>query len=163
MKLFIVALALIPFISVAQDCAIKKETDQFTRDTKLSTGFVQLKLSSVSIDANKKEFDFFFTLDGADKCFDDNSTVIVLFEGGKQRSNFRNSGSMNCEGLFHFTVKSGPETPFVVKRFGSQKVSQITFTGNNKKETIISFTPTQQDQFMSAVNCIAAEAKKLHQ
>ncbi len=163
MKLFILALAFLPFTGYSQDCAIKKETDQFTRDTKLSTGFVQLKLSSVSIDANKKEFDFFFTLDGVDKCFDDNSTVVILFEGGKQRSNFRNSGSMNCEGLFHFTVKSGPATPFVVKRLGTQKINQITFTGNNKKETIVSLTPTQQDQFMSAVNCIAAEALKLHQ
>jgi hypothetical protein len=163
MKSLIIALALLPLFVSAQDCVIKKETDQFTRDTKLSTGFVQLKLSSVSIDANKKEFYFFFTLDGADKCFDDNSTVIILFEGGKQRSNFRNSGSMNCEGLFHFTVKSGPATPFVVKRFGTQKISQLTFTGNAKKETIISLTPTQQDQFMSAVNCIAAEAVKLHQ
>ncbi|MBL7763866.1 MAG: hypothetical protein JNL23_10615 [Chitinophagaceae bacterium] len=163
MKLSLLLIALIPFAVSAQDCVIKKETDQFTREPKLSTGFVQLKLSALSIEANKKEFDFFFVIDGANKCFDDNSTLLILFEGNKQRNNLRNTGSMNCEGLFHFTVKSGPETPVAVKRLTTQKVTQFTFVGSNKKEIIISLTPAQQEQLMSAVSCIAAEAKKLYQ
>jgi len=162
MKLSILLIALIPVVVSAQDCVIKKETDQFTRELKLSTGFVQLKLSALSIEASKKEFDFFFALDGADKCFDDNSTLLILFEGNKQRNNLRNTGSMNCEGLFHFTVKSGPETPVAVKRLSTQKVTQFTFVGSNKKEIIISLTPAQQEQLMSAVSCIAAEAKSLY-
>src|SRR3954447_25239298 len=117
MKKMIFAIALFPFIALAQDCNIKKETDGFTREPRLSTGFIKLQSSTLSIDADKKEFDFFFTIEGSDKCFDDQSTVVVMFEGSKQRNTFRSTGSMNCEGLFHFTVRNGPETPFAVKRF----------------------------------------------
>ena len=162
MKYILILIAILPFASMAQDCQIKKETDQFTREPKLSTGFIPLQLASLSIDADKKDFDFFFTLEGADKCFDDNSTVLVLFEGTKQKTTFHNSGSMNCEGLFHFTVRNGPETPFAVKRFSTLKVSQLIFTGNNnKKPAVITFTPAQQQTLMQAAGCIATEAKAL--
>ncbi|MEJ0102016.1 MAG: hypothetical protein WDO19_05400 [Bacteroidota bacterium] len=161
MKKIFIAIALFPFTVIAQDCQIKKETDQFTREPKLSTGFITLKSSSVSIDADKKEFDFFFTLEG-NNCFDDQSTVVVMLEGSKQKSTFRNSGSMNCEGLFHFTVRNGPETPFAVKRFSTIKVTQFIFTVNNsKKPTVITLTPEQQQLFMQANGCIATEAKAL--
>ena len=162
MKKIFIAIALFPFTAMAQDCQIKKETDQFTREPKLSTGFITLKSSSLSIDADKKEFDFFFTVEGNDKCFDDQSTVVVMLEGSKQKSTFRNSGSMNCEGLFHFTVRNGPETPFAVKRFSTIKVTQFIFTVNNsKKPIVITLTPGQQQTFMQAAGCIATEAKAL--
>jgi len=162
MKLFVFLITFLPFAVTAQDCQIKKETDQFTREPKLSTGFIPLQLCSLSIDADKKMFDFFFTLEGADRCFDDNSTVVVVFDGNKQKSTFRNSGSMNCEGLFHFTVRNGPETPFAVKRFSTQKVSQLIFTGNNnKKPAVITLTAAQQQSFMQVAGCIATEAKSL--
>jgi len=162
MKLLLSLIIIFPFAIKAQDCQIKKETDQFTREPKLSTGFIPLQLCSLSIDADRKAFDFFFTLEGADRCFDDNSTVVVVFDGNKQKTTFRNSGSMNCEGLFHFTVRNGPETPFAVKRFSSQKISQLIFTGNNnKKPAVITLTPAQQQTFMQISGCIAADAKTL--
>jgi len=162
MKLFIFLLYLVPIAINAQDCQINKETDQFTREPKVSTGFIPLQLCSLSIEADKKAFDFFFTLEGADRCFDDNSTVVIVFEGNKQKATFRNSGSMNCEGLFHFTVRNGPETPFAVKRFSTQKVSQLIFTGNNnKKPAVITLTATQQQAFAQTAGCIATEAKEL--
>lgn len=162
MKKIVVAFALFPFVALAQDCDIKKETDQFTREAKLSTGFIKLQSSALSIDADKKEFDFFFNIEGADKCFDDQSTLVVLFDGSKQRNTYRNTGSMNCEGLFHFTVRNGPETPFVVKRFSTIKVAQLIFTTNNaKKPTTITLTAPQQDALMKAAGCIAASAKEL--
>ncbi|MCW3117356.1 MAG: hypothetical protein JWM28_1438 [Chitinophagaceae bacterium] len=162
MKFILIFIALLPFAATAQDCQIKKETDPFTRQPKLSTGFISLQLTSLSIDADKKSFDFFFTLEGADKCFDDNSTVVAVFDGNKQKTTFRNSGSMNCEGLFHFTVRNGPETPFAVKRFSTQKISQLIFTGNNnKKPTVITFTPAQQQTLMEVTACIATDAKAL--
>ena len=162
MKKIVFALAIFPFISFAQDCTIKKETDQFTRETKLSTGFIKLQLSALSIDADKKDFDFFFNIEGADKCFDDQSTLVVMFDGSKQRNTYRNSGSTNCEGLFHFTVRNGPETPFVVKRFATIKVAQLIFTTNNsKKPTTITLTPAQQEALMKATGCIAAAATEL--
>jgi hypothetical protein len=162
MKHILILLAIIPFAATAQDCQLKKETDAFTREPKLSTGFFPLQLSSLSIDADKKLFDFFFTLEGADKCFDDNSTVVVVFDGNKQKTTFRNSGSMNCEGLFHFTVRNGPETPFAIKRFSTQKVSQLIFSANSeKKPTTITLTPVQQQTLMQVTGCIATEAKNL--
>lgn len=156
------AFALLPLAAYAQDCNIKKEIDQFTRETKLSTGYIPLKSSSVSIDADKREFDFFFTIEGQDKCFDDQSTVVVMLEGSKQKNTFRNSGSTNCEGLFHFTVRNGPETPSAVKRFSTIKVTQLIFTVNNStKPVIITMTAPQQEAFMKAINCLAPEAKSL--
>ena len=162
MKKILIAIALCPLFALSQDCDIKKETDQFTREPKLSTGFIPLKAASVSIDTDKKLFDFFFTVEGADKCFDDQSTVVVMFEGSKQKNNFRNSGSTNCEGLFHFTIRNGPETPFAVKRFSTLKVTQFIFTVNNSaKPVTITLTPEQQGLFMKAANCMATEAKTL--
>ncbi|MGC4034559.1 MAG: hypothetical protein QM764_01270 [Chitinophagaceae bacterium] len=160
-KLFFLIL-LLPFAAIAQDCTIKKETDQFTREPKISTGYIPLQSSSLTIDADKKEFDFFFTVEGKDKCFDDQSTLVIMLEGSKTRNTFRNSGSMNCEGLFHFTVRNGPETPFQVKRFTTIKITQLIFTVNNStKPVVLTLTPEQQDAVMKAVNCIAPEAKKL--
>ncbi|MES1217992.1 MAG: hypothetical protein ABUT20_20970 [Bacteroidota bacterium] len=162
MKYILILLVFFPIAAIAQDCQIKKETDQFTREPKLSTGFMQLQLASLSIDADKKMFDFFFTIEGPDKCFDENTTVVVVFEGNKQKSTFRNSGSMNCEGLFHFTVRNGPETPFAVKRLSTQKVIQFIFTADpNKKPTTITLTPSQQETVMKIINCIATDAKTL--
>ena len=161
-KILFIAITLLPFMATAQDCQIKKETDQFTREPRLSTGFIPLQFSTLAIDADKKDFDFFFTHEGPDKCFDDQSTVVVMFEGSKQRNTFRNSGSMNCEGLFHFTVRNGPETPFAVKRFATIKVAQFIFTvNNNKKPITLTLTPTQQQTLMQAAGCIATEAQAL--
>lgn len=162
MKLILLLLGILPFTAKAQDCQIQKQTDQFTREPKLSTGFISLQLSSLSIDADKKIFDFFFTLEGADRCFDDNSTLVVVFDGNKQKTTFRNSGSMNCEGLFHFTVRNGPETPFAIKRFSTQKVAQLIFTlNNNKKPVVVTLTPAQQQTLLQVTGCIATDAKTL--
>ena len=162
MKKIVFALALLPFAALAQDCDIKKETDQFTREAKLSTGFIKLQSSALSIDADKKEFDFFFNIEGADKCFDDQLIVVVMFEGSKQRNTYRSTGSTNCEGLFHFTVRNGPETPFAVKRFSTIKVTQFIFTTNNsKKPTLITLTAPQQDALLKAAGCVATAAKEL--
>jgi hypothetical protein len=162
MKYIFLLAVFFPMMIMAQDCQLKKETDPFTREPKLSTGFLPLQLASVSIEADKKTFDFFFTIEGADKCFDDNSTVVVVFDGNKQKTTFRNSGSMNCEGLFHFTLRNGPETPFAVKRLSTQKVAQLIFTGNNnKKPMVITLTPTQQESLMQVTGCIATDAKTL--
>lgn len=162
MKKIFFTIGLLPLILFAQDCTIKKETDPFTRELKVSTGYIPLPSSSVTVDADKREFDFFFAIDGIDKCFDDQSTVVVIFEGSKQKNTFRNSGSTNCEGLFHFTIRNGPETPFAVKRFSTIKITQLLFTvNNNKKPVVITLTSAQQDAFMKAANCLATEAKAL--
>ena len=158
--IFVIAL-LFPLYTLAQDCKLHKETDPYTKETKLSTGFIKLQSSSVTIDANRMEIDVFFTLAGADKCFDNNSTAFIFFEGTKLKMTTRNSGSMNCEGFFHFTFRNTPGTNSLLQKLSAQKINNIVFTGNGKKETKIIFTPEQQQTFTSLTTCLVNEAKTL--
>ena len=151
---------LLPLLAGAQDCKIQRETDPFTKETRVSTGFIQLQAgASVSIDADKAQVDFFFIV--PDKCYNDQATVFIYFEGSKAKTTQRNSGSMNCEGNFHFTFKNGTLTPTVIKKLSTQKVTQFVFTSNDKKAVTISLLPDQQEKFMQAVACLDIESKKL--
>ena len=116
---------------------------------------------SVTIDADKLEVDVFFTLDGSDKCFDNNSTAAIYFEGTKVKMTMRNSGSMNCNGFFHFTFKNTATTTSLLQKLSAQKLNNIVFTGNDKKATKITLTPEQQQMFLSFTNCLVNEAKTL--
>src|SRR5215212_3160278 len=104
MKYLFIILCCLPIGLYAQDCTLKKEKDQFSQQERLTTGFMQLTNCRLSITADSKELDFFFSA-GADKCFDENATLTVVYDDGHSKTNFRNTGSMNCEGLFHFTVR----------------------------------------------------------
>lgn len=161
MKYAFLIVLLLPLHSIAQDCKINKETDPFTKETKLSTGFITLDGASVTIDANSTEIDMFFTIESGDKCFDNNSTAFIFFEGSKLKMTTRNSGSMNCEGFFHFIFKNTPTTQSLLQKMVTQKIHLISFTGNTKKEHKIEFTPQQQDVVMNFTNCLVNEAKKL--
>src|SRR5260221_8474931 len=149
MKYIFVIVLLFPFYTQAQDCKLHKETDPYTKETKLSTGFIKLQSGSVTVDANRLEIDVFFTLAGADKCFDNNSTAFIFFEGTKLKMTTRNSGSMNCEGFFHFTFKNTPGTNSLLQKLSTQKIHMITFTSNSKKENKIEFSPQQQNAVMN--------------
>jgi hypothetical protein len=161
MKYILAVVLLLPFGAWSQDCKLNKETDPYTKETKISTGFIQLNGGSVTIDADKLEVDVFFTLDGSDKCFDNNSTAAIYFEGAKVKMTMRNSGSMNCEGFFHFTFKNTATTTSLLQKLSTQKLNYIVFTGNNKKETKINLTPEQQQMFLSFTNCLVDDAKTL--
>jgi hypothetical protein len=163
MKHFLLFFLLIPVAALSQDCQLKKTTDEFTRETKLSTGFFPLQNASLSVDADKKEIDFFFSLDGANKCFDNTSDMIIFYQGTRQKNSFKNSGTMNCEGLFHFTVRNGHQTPYVLQRLSTLKVDSIKFTGNNKITTVIRPTPEQQETILQTAACVAKEAQTLLQ
>jgi hypothetical protein len=157
---------LIPFFSTAQDttankCKLNRETDPFTKEIKISTGFIPLDGGSVTIDANKTEIDFLFSIEGVDRCFDDNSTAMVFFEGTKNKIAGRNGGSMNCEGLFHFIFRNIAASPYLLTKMTTQKVNHIVFTGNNKKETTINLSPADQQLFMTLASCLVTEAKEL--
>lgn len=150
---------------MAQDCAIKKEIDQFSQEPKVTTGFVSfktLKRFELSLDGTKKEIDFFFNLTGAQsQCFNDQSTVELTFEGGKTKSNLKNTGSMNCEGLFHFTFKNQAVTPSALNRLATKKIINMKFKGNGNSEVNISLNEQQQEQLMQMINCIINESKTL--
>jgi len=161
MKYKLFYLLLFPFFANAQDCKLNRETDPYTKETKISTGFIGLQNASVTVDADKTEVDFFFSINGGDKCFDNNSMAAVFFEGTKAKLTYRNSGSMNCEGFFHFNFKNTAGTPSMLQKLASLKISSIVFIGNNKKETRITFTSQQQDVFIKLTTCLLNEAKAL--
>lgn len=163
MKNFISILAFLGFVSIvsAQDCQVKKSTDPYTKETRLSSGFIRLGDGSVTIDADAREIDLLFSLPGADRCYDNSSTAQVHFEGTKSKAVFRNGGTMNCEGLFHFIFRNSASTNYQLQKLMTQKISHIVFTGNNKKEHIVTFDTTQQQAFIDYANCVVQEGKGL--
>lgn len=166
MKYFFVLLLAAPFFSKAQDsCKLKKLADPYTKQTKISTGFVSFVSDgnqvNVSIDANATEIDFFFWFKNDTKCFDDQSAVQVNYDGDKLKANFKNTGSMNCEGAFHFTFRNSENTPSNLLRFTDKKISSIKFTSTDKKNTEIKFTEEQKQILQRMISCVVKEAKTL--
>lgn len=164
MKFLMTILLLSPMFLPAQqpvptDCKLMKETDPYTKETKLSSGFITLQGASLTIDADSKEIDFFFTV--PDKCFSDASTVYIYFEGSKIKTTYRNNGSMNCDGFFHFKFRNGTVTPTVLKKLAAQKTAHFIFTGNDKKETTVALLPDQQKALMDITACMIEESKTL--
>lgn len=164
---YILAIGLIfPFFSAAQDpiaigCKLNRETDPFTKEIKISTGFIPMDGGLVTIDATSAEIDFLFSIEGADRCFDNNSMATIFFEGIKLKLTNRNGGTMNCEGLFHFIFKNTSTVPSLLTKMTTQKINHIVFTGNNKKESAINLSPADQQLFMSLAECLVKEAKTL--
>jgi hypothetical protein len=163
-KLFFACCLLsIAYCSNAQDtCKLIRETDPYTKQTKLSTGFMYFDGGSLTIDADSKEIDFLFSIEGADKCFDNNSMAAIFFEGVKTKMNSRNGGTMNCEGLFHFIFKNTPATTGMLQKLISQKINRIVFTGNNKKESTLNIGPVEQETLKTLATCLVNEAKALN-
>lgn len=147
MKKFFALLFLIPAFAGAQNCSLKKFKDQFSQEPKLSTGFIKFANGSLSIDADAKEVDFLFSMPvagGDAKCYDDASTVSFVFEGSKSKLNFKNSGTMNCDGLFHINFRNLATTPSPLQKLFAKKITTISLTGTNKVPTTITLSPEQQ-------------------
>jgi hypothetical protein len=100
-----------------------------------------------------------FSIEG--KCFDDASIASVFFEGTRVKSNFKNSGTMNCDGLFHFTFRNTNPLPSALSNLGAKKATAIRFKDNSNKETGIILTTEQQQTLTTLINCMINEAKKL--
>lgn len=161
MKFALIITLLFPLWLPAQDCKVKKTTDPYTKEVKISTGFIQLAGASLSIDADSKEIDFFFSMDGKEKCFSDAATAEVFYEGKKIKATFKNGGPVNCEGVFHIIFKNGVSTPALLQRLITQIVTSIQFTGNNKAKTTITLSPDEQQTLMTRADCLIKEAKAL--
>ncbi len=157
---------LAPFSLLAQDtavvhCKLHSETDPFTKEIKLSTGFLSLSGGAVTIDATTPEVDLLFALTGREVCFDNNSTAFIFFEGTKTKLTIRNGGTMNCEGLFHFIFKNTAATQTNLNKLATQKINRIVFTTTGKAELTIIVKPEMQDPLMQHIQCLVDEAKKL--
>ncbi len=162
MKLLFYSLLFLPLFINAQDCKLNRETDPFTKETKLSTGFIHLDGASVTIDADSKEIIVLFSIESSDKCFDNNSTADVFFEGIKSKSQSRSAGTMNCEGLFQFVFKNSKGNPTtLLQRILTKKITQIIFTGSSTKPTTVNVGPKEQEAIMFLGNCLVNEAKSL--
>lgn len=145
----------------SQDCNLQKDKDPITNQPKISTGFFNLQTATLSIDADSKNIDFFFTVDDSGKCFDYESTVLINFEGGRLKMTLRNSGTVNCEGYFHCTFRNGPSTPTQLVNLSTKKVVSLKFIGTNKVETSITLVPQQQQLLMDLTACMIKESKTL--
>ncbi len=163
MKFLLTLLFTIPFLGNAQQCKLIKATDPYTKEKTISTGFIGMEGASLTIDATKQEIDMLFTVSGADKCFTDGSTAAIFFAGTKTKLTQRNNGAMNCEGIFRFTWRNSAVSPATLKRFANQKIEKIIFTGNNKKESIVTLTPEQQQLLLDLSACMITEAPTLLQ
>jgi len=165
MKTFFTVLLILPLFCTAQDsCKLKKETDPFSHQTKITTGFIAFPTNglqlNISIDATSTEIDFFLWIKNDGKCFDDQSTAQVNYEGDRLKANLKNTGSMNCEGAFHFTFRNTPANPGTLERMTQKKIASIKLT-NAKIITDISFNEEQKQQLMRMIGCVVRESKTL--
>jgi hypothetical protein len=164
MKFQLLMTMLAPLFLAAQDCKLNKETDPYTKETKLSTGFIFLDGGSVTIDADSKDIDILFSIEGTDKCYDNNCNAEIFFEGIKSKTSTRNGGTMNCEGLFHFIFRNSKSAPTtLLQRMCTKKITHIIFTSNDKKQTKTTVTIALQEQetLMTLANCLVNEARAL--
>ncbi len=161
MKYLLFAFLMLPVLIQAQDCKLIRDKDVYTKELKLSSGFIQLDGASLTIDATKPEIDMLFSIEGNDKCYTDASTANIFFEGTKMKFTQRNGGTMNCEGLFHFIFRNGNTYPVVLQKFATLKIEKIVFIGNDKKETTVTLTPPQQQMVMALTACVLKEAPSL--
>ena len=163
MKYLIAALFLLPLATLAQDsCKLRRAQDPYTRQIKLSTGFIDFGAAKISIEATKTEIDFLFSV-GSGICFDDESTAAAFYVGTKLKTNLRNSGATNCDGLFHLNFKNQANTPTYLQNFSSKLISNIKMKDNTEKEHIIEPTGEQQKILQALTTCIINESKKLLQ
>ena len=164
--LFFLAL-LMPFGMFAQDCKIKRSNDPYTKEAKVSTGFVAFGAGSdrfhFTADGNKTDLEFIISLNNAKegKCFSDASTAVLTFEGGKLKSTIKNTGSMNCEGSFTMGFKNTTSTPAAVKNLIAKKLISIKLIGNNKQVTEIVLNDEEGERLKFMAGCLVAEAKSL--
>jgi len=164
MKYILTLLLATPLFGAAQNCKLKKETDQFSQQPKLSTGFMSMLAKgtriSLNMVADSKEVKLLFSLgDGA--CFDDQSTAIFSFDSSRTKSTQRNSSSMNCDGIFTIIFRNAATTPSALQKMTLQKISSIILTDNTKKKIEISLKEDEKKLILEKATCLVNEAKAL--
>jgi hypothetical protein len=153
-----------PFLVSAQDCNLKNEKDRYNQDPRLTTGFMKLGGGNdrflLSVSADKKEVDYFFALDNSAMCFDDMSRAVVFFEA-KQRTNYKNGGTTNCKGYFHFVFPNQENLNANLTNLSQKKIASIQFTDKSNNKKILTLRPEDQEAIIKATNCILPELEKL--
>jgi hypothetical protein len=67
---------------------------------------------------------------------------------------------MNCDGLFHFTIRNTPTSNSNLTRLETKKVKSMKLT-NGKTITDIELTEEQKNRLQALAVCISKEAKTL--
>lgn len=164
MKKFLFLFFFVPFFTYAQDCTLKNEKDRYNQDPRLTTGFVSLGGGNdkflLSITADKREIDYFFALDNSTMCFDDFSRAVVNFDN-KQRGNFKNGGTTNCKGYFHFIFPNKENIHPNLISLSEKKMATIQFTSSDNTKKIITLRPDDQETIIKLTNCVLPELEKL--
>ena len=164
MKSVLLFFILFPLISSAQECDLRNEKDRFNQDPRLTTGFKKLGAGSntflLSISADKKEIDFFFSIENSATCFNDISRALVTFDN-KQRGTYRNGGTTNCRGYFHFIFPNQEKLNQNLINISEKKVVTIQFTDSKNNKEILTLRPEDQDEVMKLTACVLAELEKL--
>lgn len=164
MKHFFVFFLLVPFFSLAQDCKLKKEIDQFSQLPKLTTAFLKFNSTagvvSLSMEADNKEIKLLFSA-GDSKCFDEASTAAFSYEGTRSKSNLKNYSAMNCDGIFTIIFRNGTTTPYVLQNLATKNVASVVLTDNTKKKIEIFFKEEEKQLLKKMAACMATEAKTL--
>jgi hypothetical protein len=157
-------LFLFPVIASAQDCNLKNEKDRFNQDPRLTTGFKSLGAGSnkfmLSIAADKKEIDYFFALDNSTTCFNDLSRALITFDN-KQRGTYRNGGTNNCKGYFHFIFPNQEKLNTNLTLMAEKKIMTIQFTDAANNKEILTLRPEDQEVIIKLTACVLVELEKL--
>ncbi|MBN8783986.1 MAG: hypothetical protein ABS85_03760 [Sphingobacteriales bacterium SCN 48-20] len=162
MKYSFLLLLLFPVFAHAQDCKLHRDKDPYTREEKLTTGFIVLQGATLSIDANQRDMDFLITLTGSERCVNDQTDVYLFFSDSKQRFSLRNQSTMNCEGDIHHIVRNNANTvPTFLQKLIKFKVASIKVKVRENKEVTITLTEEQQEQLQKLAICMSEEAKTL--
>ena len=164
MKLSLLLILSFPLVISAQDCNLKNEKDRLNQDPRLTTGFKALGAGSnkflLSISADKKEIDYFLALDKSTVCFNDLSRALVTFDN-KQRGTYRNGGTTNCKGYFHFIFPNQQNLNANLTNMSLKKIVTIQFTDAANNKEIITLRPEDQDEIIRLTACVLNELEKL--
>lgn len=165
MKNSLLLFLLLPAFGFAQECKLKKSTDPFTHETKLSTGFLPFNTGSLkialSVDATPSAIDFFIWIKDAGVCFESSSFAELIFEGEKSRMRIKNTGSMNCDGAFHFSFKNADAVNAQLAKIGTKKIASIKLVGTNKIETMLNLGEEQKELLLNSAKCVTEEGKTI--
>ena len=164
MKYVAFLLVLLPSFINAQDCTLKNEKDRFNQDPRLTTGFITLGAGNdkflLSVSADKKEVDYFFALDNSAMCFNDYSRVVITFVT-KQKGNFKNGGTTNCKGYFHFVFPNQQNLNANLTSLSQKTIATLQFPDTGPAKKIITLRAEDQDTIIKLTTCVLAELEKL--
>lgn len=165
MKQLFLLLLILPFFSKAQECHLKKETDRFSQLPKYTTGLINFKGGEspfqLTIDATATDIDFLFSITSTGNlCFDDASTAVISFDSARVKLTIHNSGTMNCNGFFHFNFRNTQPVPGNLQRLSTFKIASIKFT-NDKKVTEVTLDGNEKAQLQQLIKCIIEQAPTL--